>query len=515
MMLLTQDTSQNISLELQNFTQISNNQSVMECLSQFKNHLEDVIENLESVREKNDILKERETSIHNLRNELHATQTKNQNLEMELEQLKYRFEDLNSQRQPSVDPEQVKKLQSEVDRYRKIASEQQDIISNYEEAINHNFDEENMNLEQNINSVANEHTSAMHNFIKTSSQHKKSSTIHGKSTLELLEEKFNASKNFKDRFFNPNKLMKPESSQYQKLHSIQQDPEIENKFIEALEKLKLTDSMNMTLKEEINSITDHNDVLIDENHLLKRKLKKYHTQYQDLTEENQRLIDNFAKIEDELNQMTTRHLKSPKITESEKQVVKQERMLREYEKDLKHLLGRNKRLKRKNTELKEQIFQLTSSSHQSKNSRHSRKNRSSKQMSSMSMYGNFTTEPSKLQDTGSIALDFQDKGSSSNQIKKVVKSLKRRVEHLENEKIGGQKRHSQKDFRKKSGSGVGRHQQFTDKENFNPNLRPKQPQSSKGIMEKFSKAIDKFGEKMEKIKSSLTDEGKSRHLTHN
>jgi hypothetical protein len=43
----------------------------MECLSQFKNHLEDVIENLEAVREKNDILKERETSINNLRSDLH------------------------------------------------------------------------------------------------------------------------------------------------------------------------------------------------------------------------------------------------------------------------------------------------------------------------------------------------------------------------------------------------------------------------------------------------------------
>jgi cell shape-determining protein MreC len=76
-MLLAQETNQNISLELQNFTQLSNNQSVMECLSLFKNHLEDVIESLESVREKNEILKERETSINNLRNELHNAQTKN------------------------------------------------------------------------------------------------------------------------------------------------------------------------------------------------------------------------------------------------------------------------------------------------------------------------------------------------------------------------------------------------------------------------------------------------------
>lgn len=85
-----------------------------------------------------------------------------------------------------------------------------------------------------------------------------------------------------------------------------------------MEKLKLTDSMNITLKEEINTITDHNDALIDENHNLKRKLKKYHGQYQELKKENERLLDNFSKIEEELNQMTSRNVKTPKVTESEK-----------------------------------------------------------------------------------------------------------------------------------------------------------------------------------------------------
>jgi hypothetical protein len=31
-------------------------------------------------------------------------------------------------------------------------------------------------------------------------------------------------------------------------------------------------------------------------------------------------------------------------------------------------------------------------------------------------------------------------------------------------------------------------------------------------MDKFSKAIDKFGEKMEKIKSSLTEENETKHI---
>lgn len=125
----------------------------MECLSQFKNYLEDVIDNLESVREKNEILKEMETSFHNLRNELRTVKTKNQNLEMELEQMKYRFEDLNSQRKVSVHSEHFEKLKTEVERYKKLANEQQDIISNYEEAINGAIDQDNESLEDTINNT--------------------------------------------------------------------------------------------------------------------------------------------------------------------------------------------------------------------------------------------------------------------------------------------------------------------------------------------------------------------------
>jgi hypothetical protein len=217
----------------------------------------------------------------------------------------------------------VQRLKSEVERYKKIACDQQDLISNYEGAINgQNMDvTDNHSMEKSLNNDDEE--TNLYAYLKNSKLGAcKSSAFSNKknrrSSIEILEEKFNASKSFKDRFFNPNKLMKPESSHHQKLHSLQHDPEIEDKFIQAMEKLKLTDSMNMTLKEELNSITDHNDTLIDENHLLKSKLKKYHTKYQDLNEENQRLIDNFAKIEEELNQMTSRHLKSPKYSNSEK-----------------------------------------------------------------------------------------------------------------------------------------------------------------------------------------------------
>ena len=52
----------------------------------------------------------------------------------------------------------------------------------------------------------------------------------------------------------------------------------------------------------------------------------------------------------------------------------------------------------------------------------------------------------------------------------MVSSLKRRVEHLENEKIDKLRRHTGKDFRKKTGYG-GRYskmEKYFDKENFNP-----------------------------------------------
>jgi cell division septum initiation protein DivIVA len=113
-------------------------------------------------------------------------------------------------------------------------------------------------------------------------------------------------------------------------------------------------------------------------------------------------------------------------------------MLREYEKDIKHLLDRNKRLKRKNSDLKEHIFQLTLSSKQSKISKISNLTRSSKkkqqmdkrrkksaskhrrrkssgrgELSSTSMYENFNLDTDKLGNTD-LSSVFKEKSSSSN-----------------------------------------------------------------------------------------------------
>jgi hypothetical protein len=53
---------------------------------------------------------------------------------MELEQIKYQFQELNSQRQQqtSFDIQEVKQLQDDLQNYRIIAEEQMQIISDYE-----------------------------------------------------------------------------------------------------------------------------------------------------------------------------------------------------------------------------------------------------------------------------------------------------------------------------------------------------------------------------------------------
>jgi hypothetical protein len=54
-----------------------------------------------------------------------------------------------------------------------------------------------------------EDTGGLHGLIKS-----QKTNFNARSSLEILEEKFNASKSFKNKFFNPNKLMKPNSSQH-------------------------------------------------------------------------------------------------------------------------------------------------------------------------------------------------------------------------------------------------------------------------------------------------------------
>ena len=75
---------------------------------------------------------------------------------------------------------------------------------------------------------------------------------------------------------------------------------MDRKFFEAMEKLKITDSMNLTLKQEINSISEHNDELLNENKKLRRHIKRYQLKCDELNEENLRLVENFQKIEIEL-----------------------------------------------------------------------------------------------------------------------------------------------------------------------------------------------------------------------
>lgn len=95
-MLMAQETSTNISLEANDFAQSCSNLSVMECMSKFKNHLEDLVETTENLREKIAVLKDRESSVAILRQELHQEKIVNQNLLQEVEQLGANLKELES-----------------------------------------------------------------------------------------------------------------------------------------------------------------------------------------------------------------------------------------------------------------------------------------------------------------------------------------------------------------------------------------------------------------------------------
>lgn len=85
---------------------------------------------------------------------------------------------------------------------------------------------------------------------------------------------------------------------------------IDSKF-EMLEfKLKESEEMRLDVECKAKKVLEENEELRAENLVLKRKLKKYHGQCQDLTAERSRLMQNFQKIEEELNQMTLQNLAS-------------------------------------------------------------------------------------------------------------------------------------------------------------------------------------------------------------
>ena len=254
---------------------------------------------------------------------------------MELEQIKYQFQELNSQRQQqtSFDIQEVKQLQDDLQNYRIIAEEQMQIISDYEQTVNINIDNENDELEKELSNYHKnqfDRTSDLHNYVKHS-KIESNNYSQSKITLELLEKKLQESRKIKKEYFNPNKVMRPNSTGQNNLHVLQSDIETEGKLKQALEKLKHTSSMNNTLKQELGSISDMNEELIEQNQALKQKLKKYHTKCQELEKENNRLIQNFAKIEEELHDMTSRHQKSDLMSNTDQDILKQERLIREYE----------------------------------------------------------------------------------------------------------------------------------------------------------------------------------------
>ena len=89
---MVNESSNNASLEAQDFAHSSASLTVMECLSQFKNHLEDLVETTENLREKVLILKDREASGTQLRQELHQERVINQSLEQELHSVNLKLE---------------------------------------------------------------------------------------------------------------------------------------------------------------------------------------------------------------------------------------------------------------------------------------------------------------------------------------------------------------------------------------------------------------------------------------
>lgn len=126
------------SISRTNFECFPEGVGLMDIVSQFKQHLEDIVEVLEGYREKSDIFRETGETTQNLQNEVKILYRKIQELEVENEKLRFELnENLNDSSQGLETGKfaEFERINDEVQKLKKLTQEQRDIINNYEELL--------------------------------------------------------------------------------------------------------------------------------------------------------------------------------------------------------------------------------------------------------------------------------------------------------------------------------------------------------------------------------------------
>lgn len=110
----------------------------MDIISQFKQHLEDLIEALECYREKSDIFKETGETTKSLQLEVQSLYRKIHELEVENEKLRFELNEGFNDSENEINVckfGELNSLKEEIENLKNLNKEQRDIISNYEELL--------------------------------------------------------------------------------------------------------------------------------------------------------------------------------------------------------------------------------------------------------------------------------------------------------------------------------------------------------------------------------------------
>lgn len=126
------------SISRTNFESFPEGISLMDIVSHFKQHLEDIVEALESYRERSEMFKETGETTKSLQGELQGAFTRIQNLEFENERLKFELNEKIHESSEEINYEKTEDMNAvkqEVEKLKKLTLEQRDIINNYEELL--------------------------------------------------------------------------------------------------------------------------------------------------------------------------------------------------------------------------------------------------------------------------------------------------------------------------------------------------------------------------------------------